>query len=440
MHDPAATASPERDDPAGGDDRGGRGWTITGWHIAFLSALALFIGVSSFAAGLITERALIRGGSPLDVVTGDNPLGDVEQLAQLLRDEYYFHPGSEEERQAFDQKLAFAAAAGMTSELEDPYTAFLPPEQAAPAASHLDGEFGGIGINIQYIDGRLNVVSPIAGSPADVAGIEPGDVILAADGQQITGLAPEDAGALIRGPVGTSVNLEIARGGLEEPLSLDIVRQKIEVQVVYYEKIADTSIAHLRITAFTDKTIPQLDAALEQAQHDQITGLVLDLRDNGGGLVTAAQELIGRFVPPDSGPALWEDSDAGPGGLSSFPILTGDVTAYDVPMLVLTNGGTASAAEIVAGALRDYDRATLMGEATYGKGLVQRIWNFDDGSSAKITVARWLTPDQTDIPAEGLAVNDPIALAPSRLHDDPIARRAAQSLRTGGWSEIRAPW
>lgn len=420
--------------------RAPRDWTVTNWHIAFFTALALFIAVSAFAAGLIAERNVFRGGSALDIVTGDAPLADVTEMAQLLRDEYYFRPDGEEERRAFNRTLEYAAAKGMTAELDDPYTTFLPPEQARPAADHLEGEFGGIGVNIQFVDGRLKVVSPIAGSPADTAGIEPGDVIVAANGHDIEGLTPDAAGALIRGPVGTSVQLRVEREGAREPLTFEITREKIEVQVVYYEEIAGTSIAHIRVTAFTDKTTAQLDAALEQATSDSVTGIVLDLRDNGGGLVTAAQELIGRFVPADDGPALWEDEDAGPGGLSSLPILADTTTAaYDLPMVVLTNGGTASAAEIVAGALRDYDRALLMGEPTYGKGLVQRIWNFDDGASARVTVARWLTPDQSEIPPDGLAVNLPMVLASSQLNDDPVARVAARALQSSGWSAI-GPW
>ncbi len=416
------------------------GWIVSGWHIAFAVALALFIAVSAFAAGLIAERSLFRGTSPLNVVTGDAPFNDVDQMAQLLRDEYYFRPDSEAEEEAFEQALAYAAASGMTTVLDDPYTTFLPPERAAPAAAHLDGEFGGIGVNIQFIDGQLSVVSPIAGSPADEAGIEVGDIIVAADGQAIEGLSPEEAGALIRGPVGTAVELRVEREGSSNLLTLDIIRQKIEVQVVYYELIENTDVAHIRVTAFTDKTVPQLDAALSRAMDDGATGIVLDLRDNGGGLVTAAQELIGRFIPSDAGPALWEDHAAGPGGLSSLPILSGEATAYDLPLIVLTNGGTASSAEIVAGALRDYDRALLIGEATFGKGLVQRIWNFDDGASARVTVARWLTSDKSGIPEEGLEVNLPVTLAPSSLQEDPSARRAAQALRTDGWSEMRPSW
>ncbi|HEV2107210.1 MAG TPA: S41 family peptidase, partial [Thermomicrobiales bacterium] len=322
----------------------------------------------------------------------------------------------------------------------DPYTTFLPPVEAGPAADHLEGEFGGIGVHIQYIDGRLTVVAPIAGSPADRAGIEPGDVIVEADGVTLSELTPAKAGALIRGPVGSTVELLIERSSALEPVEMEIVREEIETQVVYYDLVPETSIAHLRVTSFTERTIPQLDAALEQALNDGVTGIVLDLRDNGGGLVAAAQALIGRFVPSKAGPALWEDRGASSGALVSLPIAGGEIEAYDLPLIVVVNEGTASAAEIVAGALRDYGRAPLIGEPTFGKGLVQRIWNFDDGSSARITVARWLTPDKSAIPEDGLRVNIAVPLVPSVIDDDPIALRAARALRTEGWSEVHPNW
>jgi carboxyl-terminal processing protease len=413
---------------------------LSGWHVAFFISLMLFIGVSAFAAGLIVERSIFRNASPLSVVTGDAPYDQVSEIARLLADEYYFRPDTEAEREAFNQELEYAAVNGMIATLEDPYTTFLPPREAGAAAQHLEGEFGGIGVQIQYIDGRLTVISPIPGSPADRAGIEPGDVILEAGGVPLRDLPPAEAGALIRGPVGTTVELVIKRATGSEPFRLEIIREEIENQVVYLEPIEGISIMHLRVTSFTERTVPQLDAALEQVIAGGATGIVLDLRDNGGGLVSAAQALIGRFVPADAGPAFWEDTGSGDEELLSFPILDGDLDVYGIPMVVLVNEGTASAAEIAAGALRDYDRAKLTGEATFGKGLVQRIWNFDDGSSARITVARWLTPDQSPIPEDGLAVSIPISLMPSTISDDPTAARAARALRSEGWSELQPDW
>lgn len=413
---------------------------LSAWHVAFFVSLTLLLAVSAFAAGLIVERSIFRNASPLSVVTGDGPYDQVTEIARLLEDEYYFRPDDDAERKAFNQELEYAAVNGMIATLEDRYTTFLPPREAGAAAQHLEGEFGGIGVQIQYIDGHLTVISPIPGSPADRAGIEPGDVILEANGVPLRDLPPAEAGALIRGPVGTTVDLAIKRASASEPIKLKIVREEIENQVVYLEPIEGTSIVHLRITSFTERTVPQLDAALEEVVAGGATGIILDLRDNGGGLVSAAQATIGRFIPADAGPAFWEDTGSGDEELLSFPILSGDTGAYEIPMAVLVNEGTASAAEIAAGALRDYERAKLIGEPTFGKGLVQRIWNFKDGSSARITVARWLTPNQSPIPEDGLAVSIPIALMPSTLSNDPTAARAARALRTDGWSELQPDW
>jgi len=410
----------------------------SGWQLAFGLSLAALIAVVSFGAGMIAERSIFRNASPLDVVSGDRPFEQVQEVGRLLREEYFYRPDSDG-ADAFATDLEYAAVAGMVATLEDPYTSFLPPELAAPAAAALDGEFGGIGVNIDGENGALRVVSTIPGTPAEAAGLLPGDLIVTVDGQSLVGLDPDAAGALVRGPIGSSVTVEVSRLGTASPLPFSMERAAIEPLVVTYDFLEAFETAHIRIEIFNDKTTAQLDIALGHARDDGAAAIVLDLRDNGGGYVESAQEVIGRFVAAGAGPALWEDGDASPGDLESLPIIAGDPVT-DLPMTVLVNGGTASAAEIVAGALVDYDRATLVGEATFGKGSVQRVFSFDDGSSARITVARWLTPDQTGIPGSGLVPAQLIPLGPVSASADPTASRAAQALRTLGWSEIGPDW
>jgi carboxyl-terminal processing protease len=253
--------------------------------------------------------------------------------------------------------------------------------------------------------------------------LRPGDVIVAADGTALTDLENDAAMSLIRGPAGTSVRLTIRRDGVAEPFDVTVTRGEIVIPAVVYETVAEGTVGYITVTIFGDNTTRELDAALTQARQDGVEGLVLDLRGNGGGWVSSAQEMIGRFVAEDAGPALYQNLDlAENGDLISEPIIGGGETAYDVPLVVLIDGGTASAAEIVAGAIRDYDRGTLVGAHTFGKGLVQRVHDFDDGSSARITFAQWLTPDRTPIPESGLAPDIPVEVAPEASGDPQLER------------------
>jgi len=259
---------------------------------------------------------------------------------------------------------------------------------------------------------------------AEEAGLRPGDVVLAADGVEITGMATDQAMDLIRGPAGTRVTLTIGRDGEPKPLEIAVERRLIAIPTVMYETDADGRVAVIRVGIFGDKTTEQLDDAVRRAKDDGVSGIVLDLRGNGGGWVTAAQEMIGRFVPESRGPALYEDSSPGDDNeMTGEPIIGDGQQAFDLPMAVLVDGGSASASEIVAGALRDYDRAVLVGQPTFGKGLVQRVHDFEDGSSARITFARWLTPNRTPIPKDGLHPDVPVALP------DPPDGRDAQRER-----------
>jgi carboxyl-terminal processing protease len=227
----------------------------------------------------------------------------------------------------------------------------------------------------------------------------------------LAGLTPDEASLLVRGPEGTTVRLLVQRPGVPETFDVDVVRRKIDTPVVQYGFDAETGVAFVKVSIFNDKTTAQLDEALARAQADGAIALVLDLRSNGGGWVSSAQEMVGRFVPEERGPALYEDDDRADGNdLRAEPIVGGGTSAFDLPMVVLVNGGTASAAEIVAGALRDYDRATVVGEHTFGKGSVQRVHDFGDGSSIRITFAVWLTPDRH--PIDGVGIAPQVAVEP----------------------------
>src|SRR5215210_7839668 len=229
--------------------------------------------------------------------------------------------------------------------------------------------------------------------------------------------------SLIRGPRGSSVVLTIRRPGTPESFDVTVNREAIEIPAVVYEPQADGKVARITVSIFGDNTTRELDVALKRAKEEGVIGIVLDLRGNGGGWVTSAQEMIGRFIPEDAGPALYQDLDLqDDDDLISEPIVGGGETAFDIPLVVLIDGGTASAAEIVAGAVRDYERGTIIGEHSFGKGLVQRVHDFEDGSSARVTFARWLTPNKNPIPDEGLAPDVSVAADPAAGGDRQLER------------------
>jgi carboxyl-terminal processing protease len=362
-----------------------------GIRLLAVGCLLLLLGA---AAGIVAERDYFNPA-------GEHPLSELNTIHGLVDDNYYYRPTAGTPEAAFQRDLEYNAIGGMMSSLDD-YSRFLPPKQATEASDQLAGEYSGIGINASFSKSGITVISPMLGQPADKAGVRPGDVIVAVDGQNLTKMSEDQALDLVKGPAGSKVKLTIDRKGHNEPLQLDVTRAKIDVPVVNYEYFAATRTAWIQITIFGNKTTAQLDEALVKASADGATGLVLDLRHNGGGWVTSAQEVIGRFLPARTGPAFWEDESPGPGGAASLPIINGKTEAFDTPLVVLVDGGTASASEIVTGALKDYSRATIVGEKTFGKGSVQKVFDLTDGSSARITFAEWFTAKEHRIQGIGI--------------------------------------
>jgi len=388
--------------------------SVSSWRIAFMIAVGLLIAISGFAAGIVVERDMFQRGRTADAGVFPRESGDFPQLdeiARLVETEFYGRPMDEDEMAAFRQRMQTDAVLGLTGGLDDAYTTFLLSSEAAPVAAQMAGEYEGIGVWVEAPNGQLTVVAPMPGSPADRAGMVAGDVLIAADGVSLEGMGQEQALALVRGPIGSFVEITFQRSGIVEPLSMKIKRAEIQTPAVSYTLLPD-AVALIQVSIFGDQTTDELDSALLRAVDDGARGIVLDLRNNGGGWLTSAQEMIGRFVPADSGGALYEE--LGPADHESLPlpILEGDNHAIDLPMVVLVNGGTASAAEIVAGALQYYDRATLVGEQTFGKGSVQRVHDFEDGSSARITFAHWLTPGQE--PIEGIGIRPDVVVVGAR--------------------------
>lgn len=356
-----------------------------------LGCLVLLIG---FAGGILAERDVFN---PLD----SHGFPALETVHALVDANYYYRPASGTPTATFEQNLQYNAISGMMGGLDD-YSRFLPPQQATAAANQLAGQYSGIGINANFANGAITVTSPMIGQPADKAGIQAGDVIVAVNGHSLAKLTEDQALGMIKGPPGTKVQLTINRPDAQQPVDVHVTRALIDVPVVNYRFFPATKTAWIQILVFGDKTTAQLDEALAKAAHDGATGIVLDLRHNGGGWVTAAQEVIGRFLPASTGPAFWEDQTPGSTAAQSLPIVNGTAKAFDTPLVVLVDNGTASASEIVTGALKDYGRAAVVGEKTFGKGSVQKVFDLTDGSSVRITFAEWLTANKHRIQGTGI--------------------------------------
>ena len=396
----------------------------------FIVSICVLTAVSAFFFGALAQRTWLSepAGTALEAPSASaGKLDKMAEVEKLIGQEYYGRPQDGAHSAAFWDELEGDALAGLSAGLDD-YSTYLPPADQKEAADQLAGTFEGIGVWVATRDGKMTIVAPIPGSPAEEAGIQSGDVILRIDGTSVQGLTDTEALDLLKGPAGKTVALDMQRKD-GSTVSLDIERRKIPVPVVTYTLDPETHIAVIRIFVFGDKTSAELDAAIKAAQSDGATGLVLDLRNNGGGWVQSAQETIGRFVPADDGAALYEDFDPNVDGDEiEQPIISGDVSAFELPLVVLVNNGTASAAEIVAGALRDYERATIVGETTFGKGSVQRVHEFDDGSSFRLTFAHWLTPKKHVIDKVGIEPDFVVATTPDNEKGDAQMDAAMQIL------------
>ncbi|MCA9973009.1 MAG: S41 family peptidase, partial [Anaerolineales bacterium] len=296
-----------------------------------------------------------------------------------------------------EEALINALIEGSLETLDDDYTVYVEPVLAQRLREDLAGAVSGIGAWVQENEeGLIEIVAPIEGQPAEAAGILPGDIIVEVDGASVVGMGVDEAVLLVRGPEGTEVTLTIARAGEPEPLTFTIVRTTFEVPRVEAEML-DSGIAYIRLTDFSQVAYPQLLEAFETLQAEAPQGLVLDLRNNPGGLVNQAMAIADLFLP--SAVVFYERNNDGLDEV--FRVDDGDA-GETIPIVVLVNGASASASEIVAGALRDNGRAIIIGEQTFGKGSVQQIHTLSNGAELRVTIARWYTPENVSISENGL--------------------------------------
>jgi carboxyl-terminal processing protease len=401
-----------------------------------MPVLALAVGLVAILAGgalfmsgyLVGQRLADQPGTPAGRADVFQPFWDTYQTIERR------YAGGEID----DEALVRGAIRGMVEALGDPYSAYLTPEEYQSGLQDLSGQFEGIGAEIGTKSASggtsecstlgpeclLIVVAPLEGSPAEKAGLLAGDAILAVDGAGLDGLTVDGARDKVRGRKGTEVVLTIKRG--EDPaFDVAIVRDVIAQREVIEEDLADGAIGYIRVTGFSDNAAQQYHDALAEDIEAGRTKLILDLRGNPGGYVTAARRIASEFV--SSGPLFWEQTadgkqeatDASSGGLA---------LDEDIRLVVLVDRGSASASEIVAGALQDRKRATIVGETTFGKGTVQQWIELPETGALKLTIARWLTPDKRWIHQVGIVPDVAVTLPAEPDPDEDLIRDKAIEL------------
>jgi carboxyl-terminal processing protease len=382
-----------------------------------IAVVAVLAGGALFMSGvLVGQRIDAQPGTPTSRADAFQPFWDTYQAIENR------YAGGDVDEQA----IIRGAIRGMVEALDDPYSAYLTPEEYQSGLQDLSGQFEGIGAEIGTRsasggtsecatlgpDCILIVVSPLEGSPAQKAGLLAGDSILAVDGSGLDGLTVDGARDRVRGKKGTTVVLTIQRG-TDKPTDISVVRDVIVQKEVIAKDLADGSVGYIHVTGFSDNSASQFHDALKADLDAGKKKIVLDLRGNPGGYVTAARAIASEFI--GSGPIFWEEdaqgkqveTDASAGGIA---------TSDDIELVVLVDRGSASASEIVAGALQDRHRAQLVGETTFGKGTVQQWIELQDNGALKLTIAKWLTPDKRWIHHVGI---EPDVIVPTPEQPDP---------------------
>jgi carboxyl-terminal processing protease len=403
--------------------------------------LALAIGVVAILAGsalfmsgvLVGQRIDAQPGTPTSRADAFQPFWDTYDAIEER------YAGGDVNQQA----IIRGAIRGMVEALEDPYSAYLTPEEYQSGLQDLSGQFEGIGAEIGTRtasgatgdcatlgpDCFLIIVSPLEGSPAQEAGLLAGDTVLRIDGAGLDGLTVDAARDRVRGKKGSTVVLTVQRGS-DAPFDVSIVRDVIVQREVIERDLADGSVGYIHVTGFSDNAASQFHEALRADIDAGRRKIILDLRGNPGGYVTAARQIASEFIA--SGPLFWEEdadgtqteTNAADGGLA---------TSDDVDLVVLVDRGSASASEIVAGALQDRERGTIVGETTFGKGTVQQWIELQDNGALKLTIAKWLTPDKRWIHRVGI-VPDVVVAAPEEPdpEKDPALDKAVETITAKG--------
>lgn len=370
--------------------------------------------VVSFGIGIWTGKVFWPTkpeATYVDVVNRDTP--NTKNLDFALFWRVWDDVATKAYRPPVDQeKMFYGAIKGLVSSLGDPYSSFMDPTETRDFNKELAGTLEGIGIEIGIKKDRLTVIAPIEGTPAEQAGLRAGDWILKINDESTVDMSLDTAVQKIRGPQGTSVKLTISRGGTAEPTELEVARDRITVKSVKY-KMLENNIAYIEISQFGDDTVREFNKAVYDLQAQKAKGLILDLRNNPGGLLDDAISIGGEFVEQK---VIVKERDAD-GSIVDLKS-EGPARLKDLPVVVLVNEGSASASEILAGALRDHRHIPLIGTKTFGKGSVQDLENLPQETSLRITVAHWLTPNGSEIDEKGLEPDVKVELSDDDYNND----------------------
>lgn len=400
---------------------------------AFVVLLLIFL---SFNAGMLAAEMQkktaaisleeLYSGKVLDL-NSEAPEGEIQDVDfslfwdtwKLIKENYV------DKDKVTEKKMFYGALHGLVSSVEDPYTVFMDPKIAQEFADDMAGTFEGIGAEIGIKNDILTIVAPLPGMPAEKAGLQAGDKVLAINGTSTMGISVDEAVNKIRGPKGTEVVLTIVREGMDDTKDIKVIRDAIIVKSVKTEMRED-GIFVISVSNFNNDTENLFNGAVQEALRLKPKGIVLDLRNNPGGYLDTAIEVSSEWI--EKGVIVAEKNGD---GTSREDVSRGRARLKDFKTVVLVNKGSASASEIVAGALQDHEKAKIIGEQTFGKGSVQTLRDLRDGSSVKITVAKWLTPKGRSINDEGIKPDEDIKLTAEDFEADrdPQMDRALEILR-----------
>lgn len=382
-------------------------------RVAVITAVAVFLVGGAFMGGFMAGGQL-NPAPPAAAQAADSVPADWKPAFNVFWEAWNFVHQDFYKTPIDDEALKNGAIGGMVDTLGDPHTGFTDAKRAAISRTDLQGSFEGIGATVEMKEGRLTIVSPISGSPADKAGLLPGDVVLQVNDTVIQGMDITQAISLIRGPKGSTVKLQIQRAK-QPTFEVSIVRDTIKTTFVTSRMIEGTQIGYIRLSEFGATAPEDLRTALQNMTAQKPQALIFDVRSNPGGYLDGAVSITSQFLKKGQTVVIVKDKN---GKVTNRLRSDADGLASDIPMVLLINNGSASASEILSGAMRDYKRATIVGVKTYGKGSVQNVNTLSDTSELRVTIAHFFSPNDSEIDQVGISPDVEI-----KITDDDIAKK-----------------